>query len=125
MVVVVHQALHCLAAHRPGIDNRAFDSAKQAVRECGKRGRGRRTRLHLRAPCAQQEPQRGQRQPCDALGAQSRHTTERGHQRQCNKDLARSQPESFGDCNAGGKEPGRVKERDGGRTGALSGAEAG
>ena len=125
MVVVVHQALLCLTAHRSGIDNRAFDSAKQAVRERGKRGRGRRMRLHLRAPCAQQKPQHGQRQPDDALCAQSRQPAERGHQRKHHQHLARPQPESFSDRNPGGKEPSRVKERDGANTGALSGVEAG
>jgi hypothetical protein len=34
------------AAHRPGIDDRAFDGAEQAVGERGQRGRGRRVRLH-------------------------------------------------------------------------------
>ncbi len=81
-------------------------------------GRGRRMRLHLRAPRAQQKPQQGQRQPDNALRSTRRHATQHGGQRQCGQHQTGLQPESFGRGNPHGKEPGRMKQRDGARAGA-------
>ena len=53
-----------------GIDDGSFNGAEQIVRERGQCRRGGWLRLHERAPCAQQEPQSGERQPRDALRAE-------------------------------------------------------
>jgi hypothetical protein len=58
-----------LGAQWARADDGAFDGAQQAVRKRGQRGRGRRVGLHFSAPCAEEQPQRGQRQPDHALAA--------------------------------------------------------
>ncbi len=115
--IAVVQVLLDLAADRAGIDDCAFDGAQQSVRERGQSGRGGRMRLHPAAPRAQQEPQDGQRQPRDALRAECRHAAEHGDQRQRDEHQAGPQPDPMSGCNAGGKEPCGMKERNRAQTG--------
>ena len=107
------QALLRLAAHWASIDDRAFHGAQQAVGELGQSRRGRRMRLHPRAPRAQQQPQNSQRQPYDALRPHRRHAAQHGHQSQRHQHQTGPQVEPVRSRDSGGEETSRVKERHG------------
>ena len=70
----------------------------------------------------------GERQPDDALRAECGQAAEHGKQRQRHQHQTGPQPEPMGDRDSGGKEPGRMEERDSAQDGcgtAIGGAAPG
>ena len=68
-LIGIGQALFEFAAYGAGVNDGAFNGAEQAVRERGEGRRGSRLDLQRGATGAEQQPQNGQRETCDALGA--------------------------------------------------------
>ena len=107
-----------LRAHRPRVHYGPFHSAQQSVRKRGQRGSGRRVRLHLSAPRAQQQPQHRQRQPRNPLRASAAatpHSTATSASA-INTRLGRSHIR-LANNNPCGKQPRRMKQRHGGQAG--------
>jgi ribosomal protein L32 len=74
-------------------------------------GRGRRMRLHLSAPCAQQAPQCGERQPENALRAECGDNTHCRREKESKQHNTGPQPDDLRKNDSCSEEPRRVKER--------------
>jgi hypothetical protein len=108
----IGQALLDFAAQWASIENSSLNCAQQAVRERRDRRRGGGLGLHPCAPCAQQKPKYGQRQPGDALRAECDKTTERSDERHSNENQAGAHPEPVCGGDTSGKEPCGMEEGD-------------